>query len=59
MPVSDMMRLGTVKTLTPQMVADLALEADREARRLVREGDLIAAANARRESIALCELLDL
>lgn len=58
MPVSDMIRLGTVERLTNQQIADMALEADREARRYVREGDLIAAAHARRESIALCELLD-
>ena len=56
MPVSDMVRLGTAN-LTNQMLADMALEADRDARRLVREGRLPEAANARRESIALCELL--
>jgi hypothetical protein len=56
MPVSDMIQLGTAPNLTPQMIADMALEADREARRLVKAGDLLAAANARRESNALCEL---
>jgi hypothetical protein len=57
MPVSDMIRLGTAGKLTSQMIADMALEADREARRLVKAGELKAAANARRESIALCELM--
>lgn len=56
MPVSDLVRLGTAN-LTNQMLADMALEADRDARRLVKQGDLLAAANARRESMALCELL--
>ena len=57
MPVSDMIRLGTAGKLTSQMIADMALEADREARRLVKAGELKAAANARRESIAHCELM--
>ncbi len=57
MAVSDIIRLGIAQPLTNQQVADMALEADREARRLVRAGDLTAAAAARRESIALCELM--
>lgn len=57
MPVFDLVRLGTAGTLTNQMLVDMALQADREARRFVTQGDLKAAANARRESIALCELL--
>lgn len=59
MPVSDLIRLGTAGKLTSQQIADMALQADREARRLRRAGgDLAAAAQADAESEALCRLLD-
>lgn len=57
MPVSDMIRLGTSGHLTNQMIVDMALEADREARRLRKAGDLVKAAEADLESARLCELL--
>jgi Xaa-Pro aminopeptidase len=58
MPVSDMIRLGTSGHLTNQQIADLALEADREARRLRKVGgDLVKAAEADKESEQLCSLM--
>lgn len=55
MPVSDMLRLQTAN-LTSQQIADMALEADREARRLRREGDLDAARLAEQERDQLAEM---
>lgn len=55
MPVSDMLRLQTAN-LTSQQIADMALEADREARRLRRGGDLDAARLAEQERDQLAEM---
>jgi len=58
MPVSDLIRLGSAK-LTPQQIADMALQEDQAARALARyrtDHPAIAAHWAERD--ALCKLLN-
>lgn len=54
MPVSDILRLGLDNKMTQQQIADQALVADREARRLERGGDP-RAADARAEANAIAD----
>lgn len=57
MPISDIIRLRT-GALTNQQLADMALEADREARRQRKlGGDLVRAAEAEQERDLLCRAL--
>ena len=54
MPLSDIIRLGLDANMTPQQIADQALIADREARRLTKLGHP-AANDARAEANALAD----
>ena len=55
MPISDLIRLGTGH-LTAQQLAAMALEADRESRRLLSEGMLEEALREALERDTLCDL---
>lgn len=57
MPLSDILRLGLDNHMTPQQIADQALIADREARRLERSRDPRALA-ARTEANAIADEFD-
>lgn len=55
MPIADILRLGLdTPRMTPQQIADQALIADREARRLAKEGHE-EAWNARDEADAIAD----
>lgn len=57
MPVSHIDPRALAK-MTPQQIADLALQADQESRRLARAGDAAAAALWEQESAQLCAVLN-
>jgi len=57
MPVADILRLG-LANMSPQQIADMALEEDRAAREAARRGDTDAARLHDMESAKLCALLE-
>ena len=58
MPIADMIRLGTVRRMTAQEIADMALSEDRAHRAALARGDTATALAHEAEMISLCALLD-